>query len=86
MTGRMLREVGAFSLGGMAAMPCAWSSPERCDRLASLIDFSSPMLGLGLSASQRKQMRPCCLMQHRTAVTAVLKQQQKTAQDFNTAF
>ena len=50
VTWRMLREVGAFLLSGMAAMPCAWSSPELSARRASLITASSLEPGLCLSA------------------------------------
>ena len=51
LTSRMLREVGAFLLGGMAAIPCAWSSREGCVWQASDSTASSLRLGLGLSGN-----------------------------------
>ena len=52
VTSRMLREAGAFLLGGMAAIPCACSSLERRVWLASLSAASLLELGLGLSANR----------------------------------
>ena len=37
VTRRIPREFGALLLGGMAAMPWAWSSPERSSSLASFM-------------------------------------------------